>query len=212
MLSHANLIRTADYVSIDVTGIKDAESIVGIIERLDSESRKKDSVPPFFIKVSLGQSFPPSSAVTAAITASESVVGVNVAGYGLASGNNKQITKFSTSEDVTVSGVMIREKATQAVGEWYKALGRGSRGKEIIASGGVLTGKDALEKIEAGASFVNVFSAFVLDGPPVARRIKTQLSVQLMNKGYYNLDEAIGANHREKSRRLKHAEKRRKRF
>ncbi|TEB17024.1 hypothetical protein C9890_0530, partial [Perkinsus sp. BL_2016] len=55
-------------------------------------------------------------------------------------------------------------------------------------------------------------SAFVLEGPPIARRIKTQLSVRLMNKGYYNLDEVIGSNHRILSKRLRDARKRRRRF
>lgn len=81
-----------------------------------------------------------------------------------------------------------------------------------MASGGVFCGKDALDKIEAGASIINVLTAFVVDGFPVARRIKTQLSVQLMNKGYYNLDEAIGAKHRVASDRLRKAARMRKRF
>lgn len=212
IVNHKRLMDSADYVSLDVSRVSDSSRIVEVLQRLEAQVDKRESSAPIFLKVSLSQSLPPPQAVVDAVKASSCVVGVNVAGYALASGDNKQITTFTTAEDVHVSGVLVREKATQAVGEWFKALGCGKRGKMIIASGGVFSGKDALDKIEAGASFVNVFSAFVLDGAHIARRIKTQLSVQLMNKGYYNIEEAIGAAHKEKSKRLKEAARRRKLF
>ena len=212
VFANKRLIETADYISLDASKVQDDYAVVKLINRIDARASECPSIPILFLKVSLAQSLPPSAAVVAAIVGSKAVVGVNVNGAGVASGGNKQITKFDNEQDVMVAGYIVKERSTDAVSEWYKALGRGKTGKEVIASGGVSCGKDALQKLEAGASMVNVFSAFVHDGPSVARRIKTQLSVQLMNSGYYNISEAIGARHREQSKKQKSTMKRRKRF
>ena len=42
--------------------------------------------------------------------------------------------------------------------------------------GGVSNGKDAYEKIRAGASLVQLYSAFVYQGPPVVFSVATQLA------------------------------------
>jgi dihydroorotate dehydrogenase len=46
----------------------------------------------------------------------------------------------------------------------------------IIASGGVMTGADAREKIDAGASLVQVYTGFVYSGPALIREITTALA------------------------------------
>ena len=45
----------------------------------------------------------------------------------------------------------------------------------IIGVGGVSTGEDAYEKIRAGASLLQLYSALVYHGPPVVSRIKREL-------------------------------------
>ena len=45
----------------------------------------------------------------------------------------------------------------------------------IIGVGGVSSGQDAYEKIRAGASLVQLYSALVYQGPPVVTRIKREL-------------------------------------
>ena len=46
----------------------------------------------------------------------------------------------------------------------------------IIGVGGVSSGKDAYEKIAAGASLVQLYSALSFEGPPVVRRVKKELA------------------------------------
>lgn len=41
--------------------------------------------------------------------------------------------------------------------------------------GGVASGKDALDKIRAGASLVQLYTALVYQGPPVVTKIKREL-------------------------------------
>ncbi len=61
-----------------------------------------------------------------------------------------------------LSGAPVKEKATQVVASLASEL------KEkipIIAAGGILSGKDAQEKLDAGASLVQVYSGLIYQGP-----------------------------------------------
>ena len=49
-------------------------------------------------------------------------------------------------------------------------------GLPIIGVGGVSSGGDAYEKISAGASLVQLYTAFSYEGPPIIARIKTELA------------------------------------
>ena len=46
----------------------------------------------------------------------------------------------------------------------------------LIASGGIFTGKDALEKISAGAHLIQVWTGFIYEGPSIVRNICRSLS------------------------------------
>ncbi|MEO7308332.1 MAG: dihydroorotate dehydrogenase (quinone), partial [Ferruginibacter sp.] len=41
----------------------------------------------------------------------------------------------------------------------------------VIASGGIFTGTDAKEKIDAGASLVQVWTGFIYEGPGIVKSI-----------------------------------------
>lgn len=45
----------------------------------------------------------------------------------------------------------------------------------IVGVGGVACGQDALDKIRAGASLVQLYTAFTYQGPPVVTKIKREL-------------------------------------
>jgi dihydroorotate dehydrogenase len=48
----------------------------------------------------------------------------------------------------------------------------------IIASGGIFTGADAKEKLDAGASLVQVWTGFVYEGPAITKNICEWLAQQ----------------------------------
>lgn len=45
----------------------------------------------------------------------------------------------------------------------------------IIGVGGVASGQDALDKIRAGASLVQLYTSLTYEGPPVVTRVKREL-------------------------------------
>ncbi|HEY3849295.1 MAG TPA: quinone-dependent dihydroorotate dehydrogenase [Acetobacteraceae bacterium] len=62
----------------------------------------------------------------------------------------------------------------------------------LIGVGGVASGADALTKILAGASLVQLYTAFAAAGPALLPRIKRELAAGLRAGGFVRIQEAIG--------------------
>ena len=65
----------------------------------------------------------------------------------------------------------------------------------IIGVGGVSSGQDAYDKVAAGASLVQLYTALSYGGPPVVKRIKNELAIIVRDKGHRNVSEAVGCDH-----------------
>ncbi|XP_067399499.1 dihydroorotate dehydrogenase (quinone), mitochondrial isoform X3 [Emydura macquarii macquarii] len=92
-----------------------------------------------------------------------------------------------------LSGRPLRELSTQTVREMY-ALTHGT--VPIIGVGGVSSGQDVLEKIRAGASLVQMYTALTYRGPPVVGAVKRELEALLREQGFQSVTEAVGVDHR----------------
>eukprot|EP00904_Undaria_pinnatifida_P010022 jgi/Undpi1/614/HiC_scaffold_10.g04078.m1 len=92
-----------------------------------------------------------------------------------------------------LSGRPLAALATETIRDMY----RFTNGKvPLIGVGGVGTGKDAYEKIRAGASLVQVYSLLVYRGPGAVPGIKAELAALLKRDGFSSVAEAVGADHR----------------
>ena len=49
----------------------------------------------------------------------------------------------------------------------------------LIGVGGVSSGRDAFEKVLAGASLVQIYTALIYHGPPIVKTIKAELEEEL---------------------------------
>ena len=65
-------------------------------------------------------------------------------------------------EDGGLSGAPLRERSTEIIRQFSEAL---DKQIPIIAAGGVMSGEDALEKIEAGAKLVQIYTGLIYRGP-----------------------------------------------
>ena len=67
-----------------------------------------------------------------------------------------------------LSGAPLRERATEVTRYIYaQTAGR----IPIIASGGIFTGADAREKLDAGAALIQVWTGFIYEGPFIVGRV-----------------------------------------
>lgn len=88
-----------------------------------------------------------------------------------------------------LSGAPLTDRSTELIREMYRLTG----GKiPIIGVGGVFSGKDAFDKILAGASVVQIYSSFIYHGPPIVSKIKRELDCLLKENNYGNVAEAVG--------------------
>ncbi len=67
-----------------------------------------------------------------------------------------------------LSGLPLKQRSTEVV----KYICDKTKGKiPVIASGGIFTGEDAKEKLNAGAALVQVWTGFIYEGPAIVKRI-----------------------------------------
>eukprot|EP00941_MAST-03F_sp_MAST-3F-sp1_P003603 g3603.t1 len=95
-----------------------------------------------------------------------------------------------------LSGKPLMKNATRQLKNLYKA----TEGKiPLVGVGGVSSGDDAYEKIRAGASLVQIYSALSFQGPGMVPRVKRRLAELLKRDGYNCVRDAVGADHRDGS-------------
>ena len=95
-----------------------------------------------------------------------------------------------------LSGAPVMELSTAVLRDMYRLTG----GKvPIIGVGGVASGRDAYEKIRAGASLVEMYTGFAYQGPAMVPRVKAELAALLARDGFASVREAVGADHRQEA-------------
>ena len=62
----------------------------------------------------------------------------------------------------------------------------------LIGVGGVSSGYECYEKIKAGASLVQLYTALIYHGPEIVNRIIKELNGLILTDGFKNISEAIG--------------------
>jgi dihydroorotate dehydrogenase len=88
-----------------------------------------------------------------------------------------------------LSGEPLKSLALEALREFRRASGGEI---PVIAVGGIASADDAWERITAGASLVQLYSAMVFEGPGIVRAIVKGLAERVKREGYSNISEAVG--------------------
>ena len=93
------------------------------------------------------------------------------------------------SEAGGLSGAPLKPLALDALRKFRRAS---SGEMPLIGVGGIATADDAWERIRAGASLIQLYSAMVYEGPGIARRIALGLAQRMKREGISNIAEAVG--------------------
>ncbi len=89
-----------------------------------------------------------------------------------------------------LSGEVLSEKSYLL----FKAIGKELHDKTtLISVGGIGSAEDAYRRIKAGASLLQIYSAFIFQGPSMCKNINNELIELLKADGYTHISEAIGA-------------------
>ncbi|MBP5534930.1 MAG: hypothetical protein J6Y03_05465 [Alphaproteobacteria bacterium] len=114
--------------------------------------------------------------------------GIIIGGYSMGNKeNHKGLRHYGYSY---LCGKPIKNETLRIVGNFYKVL----QGRiPIISSGGVFTGDDAFEMIQAGANLVQIHTAILYKGPSIGRKICKRLADLLHKNNFGSVSEAVGS-------------------
>ncbi|KAG5849314.1 hypothetical protein ANANG_G00108900 [Anguilla anguilla] len=189
----------ADYVVVNVSspntpGLRDLQGKAELRHLLDKVLKERDALktkqPAVLVKIAPDLSLQDKRDIADVIT-ELGVDGVIV--------SNTTVSRPEVLKDPHrvetggLSGRPLRDMSTHTVREMYCL----TKGKvPIIGVGGVASGQDALDKIRAGASLVQLYTSLTYEGPPVVTRVKRELEQLLKDQGFESVSEAVGADHR----------------
>ena len=89
-----------------------------------------------------------------------------------------------------LSGRPLFEPSTELLLEFYQALNGET---PLIGVGGIFSVDDAYQKITAGASLVQLYTALIYEGPGLVADIVEKLPAKLKADGFSRLEDAIGS-------------------
>tara|TARA_B110001454_G_scaffold187802_1_gene185374 strand:- start:159 stop:1208 length:1050 start_codon:yes stop_codon:yes gene_type:complete len=103
--------------------------------------------------------------------------------------NRENLQNILKHQKGGLSGKPLEKKSNKLITKFYNLL----KGKiDIIGVGGVDSGKSAYEKFLAGASYIQLYTGMVFQGPNIVRKIKKELKELLISNGVTNFREIIG--------------------
>ena len=92
-----------------------------------------------------------------------------------------------------ISGKVMSDKSYNI----FKSIGRELHDKTtLISVGGISDAKDVYRRIKAGVTLVQIYSAFIFQGPSMCKNINEELIKLLRADGYKNISEAIGSDYK----------------
>jgi dihydroorotate dehydrogenase len=179
----------ADYITINISspntpglrGLQDE----GALEELLAAVRDARGATPVFLKVAPDLSGrDPERIARAAIDH-----GIDALIVSNTTVSRPPLRSRHAGEAGGLSGAPLKTLALDALREFRHASGGEI---PLIGVGGIACADDAWERIRAGASLVQLYSAMVYEGPGIARRIASGLADRLRREGITNIAEVVG--------------------
>lgn len=161
--SYRRLLEFGDYFVVNVSSpntpglrdLQDKDALTAIVRTL----RDHDSTKPLFVKIAPDLSDAQLDAIIG-LTEDEQLSGLIATNTTL----DHSSVAHAGDEAGGLSGAPLRTRALDVL----RHLRRGTA-RPIIASGGIMTGADARERMDEGASLVQVYTGFVYSGPRLIR-------------------------------------------
>ena len=152
----------------DLSHLQDREQLAGILSRLSAIRAGMVRKKPILVKISPDLNLEQIDDVLELVDEfrMDGIVATNttITRRGLSTDPEK----VEQIGDGGLSGKPIRERATEVI----EYISQETGGKlPIIGVGGIMSAADALEKLRAGASLIQVYTGFVYEGPGLAKKI-----------------------------------------
>ncbi|MFN3588410.1 MAG: quinone-dependent dihydroorotate dehydrogenase [Spirosomataceae bacterium] len=174
--AYHDLYDVVDYFVVNVSSpntpglreLQEKEPLIYILKRLMHENAQKAKPKPILLKIA------PDLTDTQLDDIVDIVLETKIAGV-IATNTTIARNGLCTPEEEVqkigmggLSGKPLKERSTQVIR--YLAE-KGQKKFAIVGVGGIYTADDALEKLEAGADLVQVYSGFIYEGPAIVKNI-----------------------------------------
>lgn len=190
--SFRRLAPLADYVAVNVSspntpGLRELQEegvLDALLGTLQEANHALPAPRPLFVKVA--PDLPPEGLVAVAAACRRRAVAGIIA-------TNTTTSRSGLRADIAeaggLSGAPLRERSLAVLRALYQA----ADGELLLISvGGIFSARDVLERIRAGASLVQLYTALVYEGPALPWRICSELETDLAREGIENVREAVG--------------------
>jgi dihydroorotate dehydrogenase len=186
----------SDYMVVNISspntpGLRDCqrkEMLIQLIKACRSERDKLTQYKPLLIKISPDLTEVERDDIVEIIKKPETQVdGIIVSNTTTTRGD--LLTSEHKNEQGGLSGAPLFDRSTQLISKIYQE----TEGKIlIIGVGGIGTAEQAYTKIKAGATLVQLYTAYAYQGPVLLHEMKRELSQLVDKDGYVSIQQAVG--------------------
>jgi dihydroorotate dehydrogenase len=176
------LFNDVDYFAVNVSSpntpnlraLQDKEPLTQLLKHLKQLNSQKKNPKPILLKIAPDLSNSQLDDIVDIVkeTKIDGVIATNttISREGLKT-SDARLTEIGAGG---LSGKILSKRSTEVV----KYLSdKSNKAFPIIAVGGIHSAEDAIEKLNAGASLVQVYTGFIYEGPAIVKRINKQLLV-----------------------------------
>jgi len=181
---------TVNISSPNTPGLRTLQDAAALNELLERVTAARDAMPiktPLFLKIAPDLADEDKADIAAAL-AKHTLDALVVSNTTLA--RPDFLTGPNISEAGGLSGRPLFEPSTALLAEFYRLIGANT---PLVGVGGISSAVEAYEKIKAGASLVQLYTALVYEGPGLVSKINQGLDQMLRRDGFEVVGDAVGA-------------------
>jgi len=186
----------ASYLAVNISSpntpglraLQDEGALVGLLDGvIDARSAAcAENPPPIFLKVA--PDLEPADIDAIARIAIDKALGALIVSNTTIS--RPPLHSHHAGETGGLSGAPLRPLALERLRDFRKATGGQI---PLVGVGGIASAADAWERIRAGASLVQLYSALVYEGPGLGAQIVRGLAKLMKRDGFTSIAEAVGS-------------------
>lgn len=181
LLCFHELFEVVDYFVVNVSSpntpglreLQEKEPLMALLQRLQEENRRKPAPKPILLKIAPDLTNSQLDDIIDIVrqTGIAGVIATNTTIERAWSDGKPLRTDAQTVKKLGaggLSGQPLKHRSTEVIRYLCE---RSNRAFPVIGVGGIATAADALEKLQAGAALVQVYTGFIYEGPAMAKQI-----------------------------------------
>lgn len=177
LICFEELFDVVDYFVVNVSSpntpnlreLQDKEPLTALLSALEERNRAKSHPKPILLKIA------PDLTDDQLLDIIDIVKDTGIAGVIATNTTLSREGLHSKNKDETggLSGKPVRGRSTEVIRFLSEKSGKAF---PIIGVGGIHSAEDAIEKLEAGADLVQLYTGFIYEGPELVREINKRLA------------------------------------